>query len=146
MIRTRVLSEVFKKLQGKGVDLTGMLLKPNMILPGKDSGQKAAAQEVAEATIRTLKNTVPTSVPGIVFLSGGQTPEQATEYLNEMNKTEGLPWQLSFSFGRALQDPVLKSWNGRPENVAVAQKAFLKRAKLNSLARRGQHRLEMENG
>lgn len=144
-VTTRVLTEVFRKLQEKEVDLTGMLLKPNMVLPGKDSGQKATAQEVAEATIRTLKNTVPTSVPGIVFLSGGQTAEQATEYLNEMNKTEGLPWQLSFSFGRALQDPVLKSWNGSPENVAVAQKAFLKRARFNSLARRGQYRSEMEN-
>ena len=145
-VTTRVLTAVFKKLQEKGVDLSGMLLKPNMVLPGKDSGQKATPQEVAEATIRTLKNTVPTAVPGIVFLSGGQTPEQATKYLNEMNKVAGLPWQLSFSFGRALQDPVLETWNGRPENVVEAQEAFLKRARLNSLARFGEYNLEMENG
>lgn len=144
-VTTRVLTAVFKKLQEKGVDLSGMLLKPNMVLPGKDSGEKATPLEVAEATIRTLRNTVPTAVPGIVFLSGGQTPKQATGYLNEMNKVEGLPWQLSFSFGRALQDPVLKTWNGRPENVVDAQKAFLKRARLNSLARRGQYKPEMEN-
>ncbi|MBI2010087.1 MAG: fructose-bisphosphate aldolase class I [Candidatus Chisholmbacteria bacterium] len=145
-VTTKVLTAVFKKLQEKGVDLSGMLLKPNMVLPGKDSGQKATPLEVAEATIRTLRNTVPTAVPGIVFLSGGQTPEQATGYLNEMNRVGGLPWQLSFSFGRALQDPVLKTWNGRPGNVVDAQKAFLKRARLNSFARFGEYNLEMENG
>lgn len=145
-VTARVLTAVFKKLQEKGVGLSGMLLKPNMVLPGKDSGEKATPLEVAEATIRTLRNTVPTLVPGIVFLSGGQTPKQATEYLNEMNKVEGLPWQLSFSFGRALQDPVLKTWNGRPENLVDAQKAFLKRARLNSFARFGEYNLEMENG
>ena len=117
-----------------------------MVLPGKDCPEKVDSVQVAEATIRTLKNTVPTNVPGIVFLSGGQTPEQATMYLNEMNKEIGLPWQLSFSFGRALQEPVLKTWSGRTENVEAAQKAFDKRARLNSLARYGKYSPEMENG
>lgn len=143
-VTTRVLEAVFKKLQEKGVELANILLKPNMVLPGKDSAERVTPQEVSEATIRTLKNTVPTSVPGIVFLSGGQTPEQATEYLNEMNKVKNLPWQLSFSFGRALQDPVLKAWDGRAENIGVAQKAFIKRARLNSLARSGGYSPEME--
>ena len=145
-VTTRVLAVVFAKLQEKGVDLEGMLLKPNMVLPGKDCPEKVDASQAAEATILTLKNSVPTSVPGIVFLSGGQTPEQATMYLNEMNKVVGLPWQLSFSFGRALQEPVLTTWNGKPENVEAAQKAFDKRARLNSSARHGMYSPEMENG
>jgi fructose-bisphosphate aldolase class I len=144
-VTTKVLEAVFAKLQEKGVDLSGMLLKPNMVLPGKDSPIKATPQEISEATIRTLKRTVPTSVPGIVFLSGGLTPEQATLYLNELNKIGGVPWQLSFSFGRALQEPVLKTWNGQEENIVAAQKAFLKRAKLNSLARHGRYSPEAEN-
>jgi len=145
-VSTRVLLAVFAKLREKGVDLEGMLLKPNMVLPGKDCPEKVDIKQVSEATIRTLKNSVPTSVPGIVFLSGGQTPEQATMYLNEMNKVAGLPWQLSFSFGRALQDPVLKTWNGHPDNLEASQKAFDKRARLNSLARYGKYSPEMENG
>jgi len=144
-VTTRVLTQVFSKLQENGVDLSGMLLKPNMVISGKDCPTKATSQEIAEATIRTIKKTVPTSVPGIVFLSGGQTPEQATLYLSQMNKIGGVPWQLSFSFGRALQEPVLKTWNGSSENLEAAQKAFNKRARLNSLARYGKYSPEMEN-
>ncbi|MFZ5933215.1 MAG: class I fructose-bisphosphate aldolase [Patescibacteria group bacterium] len=144
-VTTKILTVVFRKLQEKGVELSKMLLKPNMVLPGKDSGEKVNPQLVAEATVRTLKNSVPTSVPGIVFLSGGQTPQEATIYLNEMNKYKDLPWQLSFSFGRALQDPVLTTWAGKVGNVEAAQRAFLKRARLNSLARFGQYRPELEN-
>lgn len=146
-VTTQVLEKLFAKLMEAKVDLSGLLLKPNMVIPGKDCSEKATAQEIAEATIRTLKNSVPSSVPGIVFLSGGQSPHEATEYLNEMNKISGnLPWQLSFSFGRALQEPILKAWEGKAENVDLAQNAFYQRAKLNSLARNGKYERGMENG
>lgn len=146
-VTTHVLEKLYVKLMEAKVDLSGLLLKPNMVIPGKDCPEKATAQIIAEATIRTLKNSVPSSVPGIVFLSGGQSPREATEYLNEMNKISGnLPWQLSFSFGRALQEPVLKVWGGKAENVALAQNAFYQRAKLNSFARSGKYERGMENG
>jgi fructose-bisphosphate aldolase class I len=122
-----------------------MELKPNMILSGKSCPEQASVQEVAESTIRVLKRTVPPAVPGIVFLSGGQTPAQASENLSAMNAIGGFPWELSFSYGRALQEETLKAWVGKSENTDKAQKAFFRRAKLNSLARFGEYTPELES-
>jgi fructose-bisphosphate aldolase class I len=144
-VTTNALDAVFGELYAAGVELEGMLLKPNMILAGKDSKQQASVQEVAEATIRVLKRTVPPAVPGIVFLSGGQTPAQATENLSAMNAIGGFPWQLSFSYGRALQEETLTAWLGKEENVPTAKKVFFRRAKLNSLARYGEYSPELES-
>jgi len=121
-----------------------MLLKPNMVLSGKDCPQQASVQEVADATVRCMKRVVPAAVPGLVFLSGGQSDLQATEHLNAMNRLSGLPWELSFSFGRALQAPVLKAWKGDSANVAEAQQAFHHRAWCNSKARFGKYTEDME--
>lgn len=132
-----VLKIVFVKLKEAGVDLSKMLLKPNMVLPGKDSSYQSSAGEIAQKTIEILKESVPAEVPGIVFLSGGQSPNEATDNLREMNKIDNVPWQLSFSFGRALQDPALEAWKGKFENVKKAQDVFLMRAKMNSEARYG---------
>lgn len=132
-----VLKMLFIKLKEKNVDLSCLLLKPNMILPGKDNPNKADSILIAQKTLEVLKDAVPPEVPGIVFLSGGQTPEEATDNLREMNKLGGVPWQLSFSFGRALQEPVLKAWQGKEKNKRVAQNAFFARAKMNSEARYG---------
>jgi fructose-bisphosphate aldolase class I len=132
-----VLKFVFIKLNEKNVDLSCLLLKPNMILPGKDNLNKADPVLIAQKTLEVLKDVVPSEVPGIVFLSGGQSPEEATDNLREMNKIGGVDWQLSFSFGRALQEPVLKVWVGREENKKMAQDAFFARAKMNSEARYG---------
>ena len=121
-----------------------MLLKPNMVLSGYDSSEQAGTEEVARATIKCLRHNVPAAVPGIVFLSGGQTDEAATEHLNAMNARGPHPWELSFSYGRALQAPALKAWRGDPANVAAAQEAYLRRAGLNSLARSGEYSPEME--
>ncbi len=140
-----VLQAVFAELLAQGVIYEGMLLKPNMVLPGKDSGQSVTPEEVAEATLRCFRRTVPAAVPGIVFLSGGQSPEAATERLNAMNAVdEQQPWELSFSYGRALQQPVLQAWQGKPENEAEAQRLFYHRAKCNSAARRGNYSSQME--
>jgi len=144
-VTTRALEAVFAELYFAGVKFEGMLLKPNIILAGKGSAKQASVQEVAEATIRVLKRTVPPAVPGIVFLSGGQTPTQATENLSAMNAIGGFPWQLSFSYGRALQEETLKTWLGKAENVGAAKKMFYRRAKLNSLARYGEYSPELEN-
>jgi fructose-bisphosphate aldolase class I len=122
-----------------------MLLKPNMVLSGKDCPQQASVQEVAEATVRCMKRVVPVAVPGLVFLSGGQTDSQATEHLNAMNRLNDVPWQLSFSFGRALQAPVLKAWKGDPANVGDAQRAFHHRALCNSKARFGKYTEDMDS-
>lgn len=143
-VTAQALEAVFAELYAAGVKLEGMLLKPNMILAGKDSSQQASVQEVAEATIRVLMRTVPPAVPGIVFLSGGQTPSQATENLSAMNTIGGFPWQMSFSYGRALQEETLKTWLGKEENFAAGQKMFYRRAKLNSLARYGEYSPELE--
>jgi fructose-bisphosphate aldolase class I len=143
-VTEQTLRSVFDALADHRVVLEGMLLKPNMVLSGKDCPQQASVQEVAEATVRCLKRVVPAAVPGIVFLSGGQTDQQATEHLNAMNQIEDLPWQLSFSYGRALQAPVLKAWKGDPAKVANAQKAFHHRALCNSKARFGKYSEEME--
>lgn len=139
-----VLTQVFSELERRGVFLPGILLKPNFVVPGKDNDQKVTPYDVAGKTIRVLSKCVPHEVPGIVFLSGGLSPETATLYLNELNKKGNHPWQLSFSFGRALQEPVLKTWAGKPENVPAAQAAFAKRARLNSLARDGSYSIELE--
>jgi len=121
-----------------------MLLKPNMVLSGYECPKQASVREVAEATVRCFRRVVPAAVPGIVFLSGGQSDEAATAHLNEMNKIGGGPWQLSFSYGRALQAPALKAWGGKPESVAAGQRAFYHRAKLNGAARSGRYSAAME--
>jgi fructose-bisphosphate aldolase class I len=143
-VTQQTLEAVFHALYEHRVVLEEMLLKPNMVLSGKDCPQQASVQEVAEATVRCMKRVVPAAIPGLVFLSGGQTDSQATEHLNAMNQLQGLPWQLSFSFGRALQAPVLKAWKGDPANVADAQRAFHHRASCNSKARFGKYTAEME--
>ncbi|MGB3703018.1 MAG: class I fructose-bisphosphate aldolase [Anaerolineales bacterium] len=143
-VTTITLDAVFSEMFAAGVKLEGILLKPNMILAGKGCTEQASMQEVAEATIRVLMRTVPPAVPGIVFLSGGQTPAQATENLSAMNAIGGFPWQLSFSYGRALQEETLKSWLGKEANVAAAQKSFYRRAKLNSMARYGDYSPDLE--
>jgi fructose-bisphosphate aldolase class I len=139
------LRSVFNALADHRVTLEAMLLKPNMVLSGKDCPQQASVQEVAEATLRCLKHVVPAAVPGVVFLSGGQSDVEATEHLNAMNSLGGAPWQLSFSYGRALQAPVLNAWKGDPANVADAQQAFHHRALCNSRARFGKYTEEVES-
>lgn len=139
------LRSVYHELREERVHLEGTLLKPNMVLPGKDCPTQVSAEQIAEATIRCFSRVVPVAVPGIVFLSGGQTPEQATSRLNAMNAMGDHPWQLSFSYGRALQEPVLKAWVGKRENADAAKKAFLHRAKLNGAARHGKYKREMES-
>jgi fructose-bisphosphate aldolase class I len=133
-----VLHAVFNALHRHRVVLEGMILKPSMVLPGKDHPPKASSEQVAEATLRILRRNVPAAVPSINFLSGGQSPEEATANLNAMNVMyPGAPWVLSFSYARALQDPAMRAWGGRKENVAAAQAAFYQRVKMNSLARAG---------
>ncbi len=131
------LQTVFDELFEARVMLEGMVLKPNMVIAGKNAKKQASAQEVAEKTVRVLKETVPSAVPGIAFLSGGQSDEQATENLSLMNATGPLPWALTFSYGRALQAAALKAWGGKPDNVKAAQSAFTHRAKMNGLAATG---------
>jgi len=137
-VTLKVLKDVFYWLKEFGVQLDGMLLKPNMVLPGKDSQKKSTAEEIARLTVETLKAAVPAEVPGIVFLSGGLTPDQSTEYLKTMNAMfKDLSWQLSYSFGRALQQEALQAWGGKKENITAAQDAFMVRAKKVSQARDG---------
>jgi len=140
----RVLNAVFTELHDQRVELEGMLLKPNMVLSGYDAAQRAGVDEVAEWTVRCLHRHVPAAVPGIVFLSGGQSDEDATAHLDAMNRRGPHPWELSFSYGRALQAPALAAWGGKPENVAAAQSAFAKRARLNGLARSGRYEAALE--
>ena len=139
-----VLNAVFDELVLQGVVLEQSILKPNMVVPGKKSGKKASVEEVAQRTIQVLKRTVPAAVPGIAFLSGGQSDEEATAHLSAMNALGPLPWKLSFSYGRALQAAAQKAWSGKSENWAAGQRAFLHRARMNSLAARGQWRPELE--
>lgn len=139
-----VLYAVFKALRRHKVKLEYMILKPSMVISGKSASQKASVDQVAQATLRVLRRTVPAAVPSINFLSGGQTPEQATAHLNAMNQSGNLPWNLSYSYARALQDYCMKTWQGQEKNVTDAQKAFLKRAKLNSLAAKGGYSESME--
>jgi len=131
----RTLKALFAKLAEHNVALEGLILKSNMVISGKKCPVQASAQEVAKETIATFLNVIPKEVPGIVFLSGGQTPDQATENLAEINKIAGSPWQLSYSYGRALQDEALMAWGGKNENVEEAQKVFLERVKKVSEAR-----------
>ncbi|MBI4036199.1 fructose-bisphosphate aldolase class I [Candidatus Daviesbacteria bacterium] len=131
----KVLKAVFERLKLHKVVLEGMILKPNMVISGKENPTQASSKEIAQATVETFLEAVPKEVPGIVFLSGGQTPDEATETLKEINSIPGSPWQLSYSYGRALQDEALKVWAGKQENKEAAQKAFLERAKKVSEAR-----------
>lgn len=140
----RTLHAVFHSLFQQRVSFERMLLKPNMVLSGKDAKVQASVDEVARETVRCLRNTVSAAVPGIVFLSGGQTDEVATAHLNAMNALGAAPWQLSFSYGRALQAPALKAWKGEASNVPAGQQAFYHRAKLNGAARFGKYSAEME--
>lgn len=141
-VTEQVLHAVFQALLQYGVTLEHMILKPNMVLPGKDC-RTADPDEIAEATIRVFRRAVPAAVPSLNFLSGGQSPEEATANLNAINQLGG-PWQLSISYGRALQQPVLEAWQGKPENIETAEIALLKRARLNSLARQGHYKANME--
>jgi len=143
-VTAATLSTVFAALRAHRVRFDGMLLKPNMVLSGSDCPEQAGVQQVAEATVACLRDTVPVSVPGIVFLSGGQSDEVATAHLNAMNRLGGCPWQLSFSYGRALQAPALKAWKGEESNGPAAQRAFYQRARLNGAARYGRYSEEME--
>jgi fructose-bisphosphate aldolase class I len=139
-----VLKLVFEQLYFQRVTLEGMVLKPNMIVPGKKSAKKASVAEVAAKTVRVLKSCVPTAVPGIAFLSGGQSDEEATAHLSAMNAGYDLPWSLTFSYGRALQAAPQKAWSGKKENVAAGQRAFAHRARMNSLASVGQWQAKLE--
>jgi fructose-bisphosphate aldolase class I len=143
-VTSRVQHAVFTELRDQRVEFEGMLLKPNMVLAGYDAPKQASVREVAEQTIRCLLHNVPAAVPGIVFLSGGQSDELATEHLNEINALGPQPWQLSFSYGRALQAAAQHAWVGKPENVPAAQAAYAKRARLNGLARSGKYTPELE--
>jgi fructose-bisphosphate aldolase, class I len=144
-VTSRTLQAVFTELYDQRVDFEGMLLKPNMVLPGYDAQAQVSDDEIARGTIKCFKRTVPAAVPGVVFLSGGQSDEDATARLNAMNALgEDLPWQLSFSYGRALQAAAQKAWSGKPENREAAQRAFYHRAKMNSAARTGAYAPEME--
>jgi len=138
------LVNVFHELREYSVALEGMLLKPNMVLAGKKALKQAGVGQVAEATLRTLRRAVPAAVPGMVFLSGGQSPELATAHLNAMNALGVQPWEISFSYGRALQEPSLKAWQGSPINVVPAQMLFHHRAKCNGAARYGRYSDRME--
>jgi len=138
------LAAVFAALRYHRVRFDDMLLKPNMVLSGSDSPTQAGVEQVAEATVAALLDCVPASVPGIVFLSGGQSDEVATAHLNAMNRRCGVPWQLSFSYGRALQAPALKAWKGEAANVPAAQQAYHHRARLNGAARSGSYTEAME--
>jgi fructose-bisphosphate aldolase class I len=139
-----VLKIVFEQLYLQRIKLEGMVLKPNMAIAGKKSKKQASVEEVAEKTVRLLKACVPPAVPGIAFLSGGQSDEEATAHLDAMNKIGGLPWKLTFSYGRALQAAPQKAWSGKPENVAAAQRAFTHRAQMNGLAALGQWKQDLE--
>jgi fructose-bisphosphate aldolase class I len=140
----RVLDKTFQELGIQRVALEGMILKPNMVVPGKKNPRQASVEEVAERTVRLLKNCVPAAVPGIAFLSGGQSDEGATAHLNAMNRIGGLPWRLTFSYGRALQAAPQKAWSGKAENVAAGQRAFTHRAQMNSLASNGEWKADLE--
>ena len=143
-VTTWVLKETFQELFYNKVELEGIILKPNMAIAGKKSPKQAGVQEVAEKTVKMLRDCVPSAVPGIAFLSGGQSDEAATAHLDAMNKIGSLPWGLTFSYGRALQAAVQKTWLGKTENVAAAQKAFAHRAKMNGLAAKGEWKADLE--
>jgi fructose-bisphosphate aldolase class I len=139
------LQRVFDELYRQRVSFEEMLLKPNMVVPGKKCATQVDHGTIAQMTISALKATVPSAVPGIVFLSGGMSDEDATARLNEMNKLGPHPWQLSFSYGRALQAAALNAWKGEPANFESGQKAFFHRAKMNGLARTGEYSEKLES-
>ena len=143
-VTSAALQAVFTQLHSHGVYLEGMILKPNMVISGKKNANRASPQAVAEATVRTLKRFVPSAVPGIAFLSGGQSPAEAALHLSLMNQLGPLPWQLTFSYGRALQDAALTAWAGKPGQVGDGQREFSKWARLNGLARSGRYTAGME--
>jgi fructose-bisphosphate aldolase, class I len=143
-VTQRVLNKTFQELRIQRVALEGMILKPNMAIAGKKCAKQSSVQEVAEKTIRLLKACVPAAVPGIAFLSGGQSDEDATAHLDAMNRIGGLPWRLTFSYGRALQAAPQKAWSGKPENVAAGQRAFAHRARMNGLASKGEWKADLE--
>lgn len=138
------LNELYRELYYAGVVLEGTILKPNMVVSGKDCAKQASREEVAEKTVTVLKRCVPSAVPGIAFLSGGQSDEDATAHLHYMNAIGNLPWKLTFSYGRALQAAALKTWKGKADNVAAAQKAFNHRAEMNALAASGKWSQKLE--
>ncbi len=138
------LHRTFSALLDQRVPLEKILLKPNMVLSGKECPVQAGVQEVAEKTVKCFRSVVPAAVPGVVFLSGGQSDVEATAHLNAMNQMHGHPWHLSFSYGRALQAPALQAWQGKAENGSQTQQAFYKRARFNGLATRGEYSAEME--
>ena len=144
-VTSDTLTTVFAALYTQRVELEGMLLKPNMVVPGKKSKKQVDHKTIAEMTVAALRRCVPGAVPGVVFLSGGMSDEDATARLNEMNKIGPHPWELSFSYGRALQAPTLKAWKGEPANVEEGQRLFYHRAKMNSLARTGKYSEDMES-
>ncbi|MGJ5046938.1 class I fructose-bisphosphate aldolase [Bradyrhizobium oligotrophicum] len=143
-VTRRVLNEVFRELRIQRVALEGMILKPNMAVAGKQSPDQAGVQEVAERTVQLLKECVPAAVPGIAFLSGGQSDESATAHLDAMNRLGPLPWKLTFSYGRALQAAPQQAWAGRTANIPAGQRAFTHRARMNALASRGQWTAALE--
>jgi len=143
-VTERALRKLYAELYAQRVPLEKTILKPNMVLSGTECPRQAKVREVAEQTLRCFLSSVPAAVPGIVFLSGGQSDEDATAHLNEMNKIGGVPWQLSFSYGRALQAAPLKAWGGRAANGEKAQRAFYHRARCNGSARTGSYTAEME--
>ena len=144
MVTEFMLKETFQQLYYQKVALEGIVLKPNMVVPGKKSSKKASVEEVAEKTVKLLKACVPGAVPGIAFLSGGQSDEEATAHLDAMNKIRNLPWKLTFSYGRALQAAPQKAWSGKAENTAAAQRAFTHRAMMNGLASLGEWKQDLE--
>jgi fructose-bisphosphate aldolase, class I len=143
-VTSRVLNKTFQELRVQRVALEGMILKPNMAVAGKKSAKQAGVQEVAEKTIRLLKACVPAAVPGIAFLSGGQSDEEATAHLNAINAIGNLPWKVTFSYGRALQAAPQRAWSGKSENVPAGQRAFSHRALMNALASTGQWTVDLE--
>jgi fructose-bisphosphate aldolase, class I len=144
MITEWMLKETFQELYYNRVALEGMVLKPNMVISGKKASKRAGVEEVAEKTVKVLKSSVPGAVPGIAFLSGGQSDEEATAHLDAINRIGNLPWKVTFSYGRALQAAPQKAWSGKTENVAAAQRAFVHRAQMNSLAALGQWKSDLE--
>jgi fructose-bisphosphate aldolase class I len=143
-VTSAALLAVFAQLAQQHVHLEGMILKPNMVISGKKNANRASPQAVAEATVRTLKRHVPSAVPGIAFLSGGQSPAEAALHLSLINQIGSLPWQVTFSYGRALQDAALMAWAGQPANLGAGQREFGKWARLNGLARSGRYTAGME--
>jgi fructose-bisphosphate aldolase class I len=144
-VTSRTLELVFAELADHRVGLEGIVLKPNMVISGTDAASRAGPEQVAKATLEVLKKHVPAAVPGIAFLSGGQSAEEATQHLGLMNRMGPLPWELSFSYGRALQAPALDAWRGKEQQFAAGQEALYRRARLNSLAHLGKYEANMES-